>query len=69
VCPEPYYGREEAAQDRAKLSFVLGGSGALLLGAAAVLHFRASRSDQPPAQLSAVITGPRDVRASYMRAF
>lgn len=69
VCQEPYYGREQAAQDRAKLSFVLGGSGALLLGAAAVLHFRASRGDEPAAQLNAMIVGPRDVHATYTRAF
>jgi len=69
ACPNPYYDREQAAQSRAKLSFVLAGSGVLLMGAAAVLHFRASHDDEPRAQLSAAVLGPRDFAAAYTREF
>jgi hypothetical protein len=69
VCESPFYDREQSADSRAKLSFVLAGSGALLLGVAAVLYFRPSHGDKPQAQLSALVLGPHDFAAAVTRAF
>lgn len=69
VCSDPYYEQEQAARSRSKASFILAGSGVLLLGAAAVLHFGANAGGEPQSRLSAALLGPRDFAAAYTRSF
>jgi hypothetical protein len=68
-CPDPYYDRQESARTRATVSYVVMGSGALLVGAAAVLHFGLARDQEQHARLSAIVLGPRDFSAAYTGAF
>jgi len=68
ACGEPYYGRELAAADRARVGVVIGTAGLSMLGAAALLHFTLPGPRESEARLGALVTPGRCV-GTFTTAF